>query len=198
MPQNEHEKFSELFTDTLINANIKYVSGADGEAYVAYNDFGILFNITYRKSSDKYIFNCTNLFKSEYKKYGLPVDAVPNYEKVFESVAFAYKTRQFTQHINKDVSLLYTELLIDSDITFQVRYEFERYTVINSGFPAYDIGYNPKTKQYGFKRHEIMKALQKACNIPLETKPDFQSLYKRVKDTYMAQMVIECMRDFEI
>ena len=198
MTQNEHDKFSELFTNTLINADIKYASGADGEAYVVYNDFGILFNITYRKSSNKYIFDKTGLFKSEYQKYGLPVDAVPDYEKVFETVSFAYKTRQFAQKMSQDVSLLYKELLIDSDIIFQVRYNFERYTVINSGFPLYDIGYNPKTRQYGIKRHEVMKALQKACSIPLDKKPDFKSLYKRVKDSYMAQTVVESMRNFEI
>lgn len=191
MTQNEHDKFSELFTNTLVDAHIEYATGAEGEAYVIYNDFGILFNIAFRTSSSKYVFGRTELFKSEYKKYGLSVDAVPDYEKVFETVAFTYKTRQFVKKIKQDVSLLYQELLIDSDIEFQVRYSFDRYMVINSGFPIYDIGYNPKTGQYGIKRHEIMKALYKACNIPLDKKPDFKSLYKRVKDTYMAQVAIE-------
>lgn len=194
MTQNEHDKFSELFTNTLVDAHIEYATGAEGEAYVVYNDNGILFSITFLKKHNKYAFGATELFKSQYSKYGLPKEAVPDHKKVYETVAFAYKTKEIGKMAKKDIFFIFKELLIESDIVFQMRGRFETYMVLNSGFESFAIGYDPETNKYGFKRYELVKTLYKACNIPEDKKPDYPSLYKRTKDVYMAQVAVENIR----
>lgn len=198
MTQNEQEKFSNLFTDALMKSDIQYANGLDGEAYVVYGESGILFNITYRKSTNKYIFGRTELFKSQYSKYGLSVDAVPDHKMVFESVSFAYKIRQVAQRAKKDYTTLYNDLLINSDIQFHKQGDFEVYIVYNSGFKGYAIGYNAETNKYGFKRYELMNTMYKVCDIAPDKKPDYAALYKRAKEYYQAQVVVESMRNFEI
>lgn len=191
MTPNKQEKFSELFTNILIESGIEFASGDNGYSYVVYNDKGLLFYVLYHKITKQYRFSSTNLFKLEYKKYDLETTDVPDPQKVFESVAFAYKIRQIVQKAKKNVSVIYDETLIDSDVILQHRRDFETYVVMNSGFLGYAIGYNPSTKQYGFKRYELVKILYKICDIPLEKKPDYAKLYKKAKDQYMAQVAFD-------
>jgi hypothetical protein len=191
MTQQEHEIFTELFSDILTHSGIQYSNTFGKEAYVVYNNAGIMFSITFNKLRDSYILGDSVLLKSKYKQYGLSADAVPNYKMIFETVAFAYKIQQFVLHTQKDFSTAYKDMLIESDIEYEKRGDFETYVVTNAGIPGYAIGYNPKTQQHGFKRYELMNTLYKVCNISPDKKPDYASLYKRVKDQYFAQTVAE-------
>ena len=194
MPQNEQDKFSELFSQCLINAGIEYACTKDGESYVAYNEDGILFTATYYKDKGKYVFGRTDLLKAKYKKYGLSTDNIPNPKMVFETLAFTYKLRKIVVKARKDVSEIYNEILFDSDITMQMRGDFETYMIMNNGFSGFAIGHNPKTKQYGFKRYELVNTLYKICEISPEKKPDYAKLYKKAQDYYMAQVACENMQ----
>ena len=191
MQKNEQEKFSDLFSNVLTRSGIEYANGHAGEAYTVYDDKGILFTITFYKYENKYVFGRTELLKPEYTKYGLSVEARPNPQMVFETIAFSYKIRQTVIKARKNFSAIYYDTLIDSDIIYQTRGDFETYMVKNSGFPGYAIGYNPKTGQYGFKRYELINTLYKICELSPETKPNYAFLYKRTKDCYMAQVAAE-------
>ena len=194
MTQKESDKFCELFSQCLIGAGIEYAATKDGEAYVAYNEDGILFTATYYKHKGKYVFGRTDLLKAKYKKYGLSHDDMPNPKMVFETLAFTYKLRKIAVKARKNVSDIYNEIMIDSDIIFQMRGNFETYMVMNSGFSGYAIGYDEKTGQYGFKRYELVETLYKICEISPDKKPDYAHLYKRTKDYYLAQEVVENIR----
>ena len=198
MTQEEHDKFSALFSDILTYSGIQYANKPTGEAYVVYNNAGIVFSITFNKTRNSYILGKSNFLQNKYKKYGLPADAVPDHKMVFETVAFAYKTQQTVLRAQKDFNALYREVLIDSDIVYNMRGDFETYMVMNTGIPGYSIGYDEKTGKYEFKKYELINTLYTVCGIPADRKPDYASLYKRTKDYYMAQTVVECMRDFEI
>ncbi len=191
MIKTEQKKFFELFSQCLANAGIEYASTKDGEAYVAYNDEGTLFTITYYKSQGKYVFGNTALLKSKYAKYEIPDDAVPNPKTVFETVAFAYKLRKTIIKARKDVFAIYNDILNGSDITMQMRGDFETYMIMNSGIPGYAIGYNPKTHQYGFKRYELANTLYKICEISLDKKPSYSRLYEHTKNYYLIQIAAE-------
>ena len=110
---------------------------------------------------------------------------------IYGTVAFAYKTQQLVHRARKDYSVIYKDLLIDSDILFQMRGNFETYVVYNAGMPGYAIGYDPKTHKHGFKRYELVETLYKVCDIPMDKKPEYEALYKRTHDAYMVQVVVE-------
>ncbi len=198
MTQSEHDKFSALFSDILTYSGIQYANKPTGEAYVVYNNAGIVFSITFNKTRNSYTLGKSNFLQNEYKKYGLPADAVPDHKMVFETVAFAYKTQQTVLRAQKDFNTLYKDVLIDSDILYHTRGDFETYMVTNHGTPGYSIGFNPKTGKYDLTNYMLIKTLYTVCGIPESRKPDYASLYKRTKDYYMAQTVVECMRNFEI
>ena len=198
MTQSEHDKFSALFSDILTYSGIQYANNLNGEVYVVYNNAGIVFSITFNKTRNSYILGKSNFLQNEYKKYGLPADAVPDHKMVFETVAFAYKTQQTALRAQKDFNVLYRDVLIDSDIVYNMRGDFETYMVMNNGFPGYAIGYDEKTGKYEFKKYILINTLYTVCGIPADRKPDYKKLYKMVKDQYMANTVIETMRDFEI
>ena len=187
----EKDKFTLLLSDILANSYITYASERNGDAYVVYNDDGVLFSITYKAFQKEYIFEGTNLLKSQYQKYGLPSDAKPNPHMIYDTVAFAYKTYEIIEKAAKDISFIYNKSLIDSDIIFQMRGNFETYVVMNAGIASYAIGYDKKTGKYGFKRYELVKTLYKICGIPEEKKPNYASLYQRAKDYYLAQVAAE-------
>ena len=46
MIEHEKDKFTLLLSDILANSYISYVSERNGDAYVVYNDDGVLFSIT--------------------------------------------------------------------------------------------------------------------------------------------------------
>lgn len=198
MTQSEHDKFSALFSNILTYSAIKYANNLNGEVYVVYNNYGIVFSITFNKTRNSYTLGKSNFLQNEYKKYGLPADAVPDHKMVFETVAFAYKTQQTVLRAQKDFNTLYKDALIDSDIIYNMRGDFETYMVMNNGFPGYAIGYDEKTGKYEFKKYELINTLYTVCGIPESRKPDYASLYKRTKEHYMAQTAVECMRNFEI
>lgn len=186
-----HSKFTDLLSKTLSTSNIKYVNSYTGEAYVVYNNDGIMFTITFRNDMNKYEFTCTNLFKSQYAKHGLASDIKLNYAEIFSTVAFAYKIEQMVIRAQKDFSTLYNDILIDSDVIYQMRGDFETYMVTNSGIAGFAIGHNKKTGQYGFKRYELVNTLYTVCSISPDKKPNYAKLYQRVKDQYMAQVAME-------
>ena len=198
MTQEEHDKFSELFGNILTHSCIQHAIEPNGEAYVVYGDVGIFFSITFNKVRNSYILGNSALLKSFYKQYGISADAVPDHKMIFDTVAFAYKTQQTILRAQKDFSELYKEVLIESDIVYKMRGSFETYTVTNAGIPGYTIGYDKETDTYRLTMHELIKTLYSVCGIPTDRKPNCESLYKRTKDYYMAQTVVECMRDFKI
>lgn len=187
----EQDKFSSLFSSVLANSCIKYTSERNCDAYVVYDGNSVLFTIIFDKDKHAYIFEATNLLKSLYTKYGLTPESKPNPSMVYETVAFAYKTYDMIKHAKQDISFIYNKSLIDSDIIFQMRGNFETYVVMNAGITSYAIGYDKKTGKYGFKRYELVKTLYKICGIPEERKPNYASLYKRAKDYYLAQVALE-------
>ena len=198
MYQTEQEKFSALFSDTLFRANIEYSEGNAGISYVVHNSSDVLFWIVYYKETNKYEYTPSDLLKSEYKKYSLQLDAKPNTKELFETVEFTYKTRKIKKQATKEISQIYINTLIESDIVFEMRKNFETYFVLNAGIPSFAIGYNPETKKYGIKLYDLIQTLYKACNIPLENKPDLPSLYRKAKDFYMAQVVCDNAYDLQI
>lgn len=191
MIQSDQDKFSALFTNILMYSGIEYSVGDKGCAYVVYDNRGISFSISYNRFTNEYTFRGYELFKSEYAKYGLPDNASPSPQKVFDSVAFAYKIRNTVVKARQNVSVIYNDILIDSDIVFQMRGDFETYMVMNAGYSGYAICHREKDRTYGFKRYELVNTLYKICEIPMNKKPDFAALYKRTKDAYMAQVAIE-------
>ena len=153
-----------------------------------------MFTITFRNNMNKYEFTCTKLFKSQYAKHGLASDIKLNYAEIFSTVAFAYKIEQIAIRAQKNFSTLYNDILIDSDVIYQMRGDFETYMVINSGIAGFAIGHNKKTGQYGFKRYELVNTLYTVCSISPDKKPNYAKLYKRAKDQYMAQVAMENIR----
>jgi hypothetical protein len=198
MTLEEHDKFSKLFSDILTFSGIQYANEPDGEAYVVYNNAGIVFSITFNKLRNSYVLKNSFFLKSKYKQYGLSADAVPDHQMVFETVAFAYKTQQTVLRAQKDFSVLYKDVLVDSKVTYNMHGDFETYMVTNAGIPGYSIGYDEKTGKYELKKYELINTLYTACGVPDTRVPNYASLYKRTKDYYIAQTVVECMHNFEI
>ena len=193
MSQNEQNNFNVLLSNVLSTSGIKYACGENGYSYVVYNDDGVLFTITYFKKGE-YVFDPTRLLKKEYKNYGLPDNATPSPKMVFETVSFAYKIHNIAKKAHKNVSVIYNEILIDSDIVLQMRGNFETYMVMNSGVSGFAIGYDENTKKYGFKRYELVETFYKICEISQDKKPDYADLYKKTKEYYTAQAALENMQ----
>jgi hypothetical protein len=189
--QDTHEIFAKILAD----ANIKYVNGLDGEAYVLYDDDkGVLFEIIFNKHIKKYFFKPTKVLLDKYKQYGMSENNNLTPQIIFETVAFKYKIYRIVANTGNDVSKLYQQTMVDSDVIFQMRGDFETYMTMHSGVSGYAIGFNSKTKQYGFKRYELIDTLYKICEIPYDKKPNYPDLYKKTKDLYQAQQVVEIMQ----
>ncbi len=198
MTQPSNQKIYEIFSEIMTYSKIKYAEEATGEAYVIYNDNGVLFDVVFNRIDGKYTFEPYDLLTKELGKYGITNVFYLNPQTIFETVDFSYKIRKIIRDTKKDVYKLYQTTLIDSDVSFEMRKGFKTYIVSTNGIPAYAIGYNPQIKKCGFARYELMKVLYKICDIDMDKKPDYQLLYKKTKDSYLAQTVIENMRDFEI
>ena len=198
MTQPSNQKIYEIFSEIMTYSKIKYAEEGIGEAYVVYNDKGILFDIVFNRIEKRYIFNHYDLLTKELAKHGITGGVYLNPQTIFETVAFSYKVRKIAMNTNKDVYKLYQTTLIDSDVSFEMRKGFKTYVVSTNGIPAYAIGYNPQIKKCGFTRYELMKALYKICDINMDQKPDYPSLYKKTKDSYLAQIAVENIYGLEI
>ena len=198
MNKESKQNISQLFDDILSGAYIEYSAQKGVEAYVAYDERGIIFGISLNKTNNTYYLYETDLLKSEYEKHKISPKSVKDYKYIYLDTSLIYNIREIVLNTNNDINSLFKTILFKSDIIFHMNEGFESYFVINSGLPVYNIGHNPNTHQYGMNRYLMANTLCKICGIPQNIKPDYKKLYKMVKDQYMANTVIETMCDFEI
>lgn len=175
---------TEDVVDFLRKNTIKHVYGDNGESYIAYNDNGVFFDITFHENINKYMI----------RPYGHFAGTDPNF--IFDAMSYAFRVQELAKIGKKNINRLYTESMVDSDVFFEKRKDFETYITEYKEVTGYAIGYNPKTQQYGFKRYCLINNAYEFGNIPLDQKPDYAKLYTKTKQLYEAQMAIQSMRSF--
>lgn len=176
----------EGIVDFLRENNIKRIYGRNAETYVACTGDNAFFDITFYDLTNQYLIRPIGCFAGYDPKY------------IFNAMAYGHRVQELSKMGNGDISRLYTQAMVDSDINLEKRANFETYVVTYKDVIAYAVGYDPKTQKYGFKRYLLMNDVHKCGNIPLDKKPDYAKLYKQTKDFYNAQIVVQNMLDFEI
>ncbi|MBQ7409090.1 MAG: hypothetical protein IJV03_00835 [Alphaproteobacteria bacterium] len=181
-------QITKMYQELLLLSGVHYKENH----FFVFNSSGVLFDIHYdRCFGGEYEIDRSPLLMAEYKKRNLDTELILEPDELYSWVNFQYEFYKMFTTKDKNPDNLFNKTLPHTNIVFNPSKNFETYRVFGMEFLLYEIGYNPTTKKYGIKKHDQMKVLYETLGMPISKQPDYVKLYKRVKDMYMAQCVME-------
>ncbi len=180
-------QMTKMYQELLLVSGVHY----EKNHFFVFNNSGVLFDIHYDRFFGEYEIDRSPLLLDEYKKRNLDTELILEPGELYSWVNFQYEFYKMFKTKDKNPDNLFNKTLPHTNIVFNPSKNFETYRVFGMEILLYEIGYNPTTKKYGIKRHDQMKVLYETLGMPISKQPDYVKLYKRVKDMYMAQCVME-------
>ena len=180
-------QMTKMYQELLLLSGVHY----EKNHFFVFNSSGVLFDIHYDRFLGEYEIDRSPLLLDEYKKRNLDTELILEPDELYSWVNFQYEFYKMFTTKDKNPDNLFNKTLPHTNIVFNPSKNFETYRVFGMEILLYEIGYNPTTKKYGIKRHDRMKVLYETLGMPISKQPDYVKLYKRVKDMYMAQCVME-------
>ena len=192
----EQMDINNLYRNIIQVSGIKY--DQESKQYFVFNAQDVLFSIKYNGFTEEYDMFLHPVFQKTLKTYGFSPENKPHFDLVYNWVEFQNQIYKIISSHEKNVKKIFDNIIPYVDISFKMHQGFETYIAHGFGDKFYAIGYNPETKKYGFQRYEPMLAMQNHLDIPLSSKPDYENLYNRTKDMFLAQIVMENIANLKI
>lgn len=187
---------NDLYRNIIQVSGVKY--DPESRQYFIFNPQDVLFSIKYNGFTEEYYMFLHPDFQNTLQQYGFKPENKPKFELVYNWVEFQNQIYNIIASQEQNITKIFHSIIPYADVSFVMVNDFETYIAKGFDDKFYAIGYNQKTKKYGFQRYEPILSLQNHLGIPLSSKPDYENLYKRTKDMYLAQIVMENIENLEI